>query len=86
MQFFRILSSFTISRKRKSYLSTEEEHIYAVDEDGNYMILNDDGTPFDIKAAYTEARDKGYLSLSDLFEMKKIIIPMNGWESLMKKI
>ena len=42
-------------------LTTEEEHIYAVDEDGNYMILNDDGTPFDIKAAYTEARDKGYI-------------------------
>lgn len=42
-------------------LTTEEEHIYAVDEDGNYLMLNDDGTPFDIKAAYTEARDKGHI-------------------------
>lgn len=42
-------------------LTTEEDHIYAVDEDGNYLMLNDDGTPFDIKAAYTEARDEGHI-------------------------
>lgn len=40
-------------------LTQEDEHFYAVDENGNYLMVNDDGTPFDIKAAYTEARDSG---------------------------
>ena len=67
-------------------LTTEEEHIYAVDEDGNYMILNDDGTPLISKRLIRRQETKDIFILIRSVWMKKIIIPMNGWESLMKKI